>query len=107
MHCVVGQWGLFLHGFFFGFKDFFRCFVVLILHWLNHEEPVLFVVMFAAPWGLDGSRGGSRPRHGWSGSNPCPSYLVVQLFFLDSRKGNRRHKSVRLQRLYFSSDLRL
>ncbi|RWW13133.1 hypothetical protein GW17_00023170, partial [Ensete ventricosum] len=51
--------------------------------------------------------GWSRPRHGWSGSDPCPSYLVVQLFFLDTREGNRRHKSVRLPRLYFSSDLRL
>ncbi|RWV87508.1 hypothetical protein BHE74_00030586 [Ensete ventricosum] len=57
--------------------------------------------------GLDGNRGGSRPRHGWSGSDPCPSYLVVQLFFLDTREGNHRHKSVRLSCLYFSSDLRL
>ncbi|RZS09808.1 hypothetical protein BHM03_00040928 [Ensete ventricosum] len=55
--------------------------------------------------GLDGSRGDSRPRHGWSGSDPCPSYLMVQLFFLDTRKRNRRHKSVRLPHLYFSSDL--
>ncbi|RZS05068.1 hypothetical protein BHM03_00035503 [Ensete ventricosum] len=99
------------------FKGFFKCFIVLILRWFNHEELALFVVMFAAPrfvvmptqlfgrsfaklvscqlfWcrGLDGSRGGSRPRHGWSGSNPCPSYLMVQLFFLDMREGNRRHK---------------
>ncbi|RZS00982.1 hypothetical protein BHM03_00030775 [Ensete ventricosum] len=51
--------------------------------------------------------GGSRPQHGWSGSDPCPSYLVVQLFFLDTREGNCCHKSVRLPHLYFSSDLRL
>ncbi|RWW89637.1 hypothetical protein BHE74_00001367 [Ensete ventricosum] len=89
------------------FKDFLRCFIVLILHWFNHEELALFAVMFAALRGLDGSRGGSRPRHGWLGSDPCPSYLVVQLFFLDTREGNRRYKSVRLPRLYFSSDLRL
>ncbi|RWV82046.1 hypothetical protein GW17_00056485, partial [Ensete ventricosum] len=38
----------------------------------------------------------STPWHGWSGSDPCPSYLVVQLFFLDTREGNHRHKSVRL-----------
>ncbi|RWW39259.1 hypothetical protein BHE74_00055441 [Ensete ventricosum] len=50
------------------------------------------------PRGLDGSRGGSRPQHGWSGSDPCPSYIVVQLFFPDTREGNRRHKSVRLSR---------
>ncbi|RWW63175.1 hypothetical protein BHE74_00029664 [Ensete ventricosum] len=81
------------------------------LHWFKHEELDLFAVMFAAPrfvamptqllcrsfaklvscqlfWcrGLDGSRGGNRPRHGWSGSDPCPSYLVVQLFFLDTWK---------------------
>ncbi|RRT34420.1 hypothetical protein B296_00047387, partial [Ensete ventricosum] len=89
------------------FNDFFRYFVVLILHWFNHEEPALFAVIFVAPWGLDDSRGGSRPRHGWSGSDPCPSYLMVQLFFLDTCKGNHRHKSVRLSCLYFSSDLRL
>ncbi|RZS15295.1 hypothetical protein BHM03_00047106 [Ensete ventricosum] len=113
MHCVVGRLGLFLHsfffrfkGFFFRFKGFFRCFIVLILRWFNHEEPALFAVMFAALRGLDGSRGGSRPQHGWSRSDPCPSYLVVQLFFLDMREGNRRHKSIRLPRLYFS-DLRL
>ncbi|RWW60875.1 hypothetical protein BHE74_00032092 [Ensete ventricosum] len=132
MHCVVGRLGLFLHGFFFRFKGFFRCFIVLILCWFNHEELTLFAAKFAAPWfiamptqlpgrsfmklvscqifwcrGLDSSRGGSRPQHGWLGSDPCPSYLVVQLFFLDTRKGNRRHKSVRLPRLYFSSNLRL
>ncbi|RRT54243.1 hypothetical protein B296_00015290 [Ensete ventricosum] len=56
------------------------------LHWFNHEELDLFAVMFTAPRGLDGSRGGSRPRHHWSGSDPCPSYLVVQLFFLDTQK---------------------
>ncbi|RWW48663.1 hypothetical protein BHE74_00045242 [Ensete ventricosum] len=57
----------------------------------------------------DSNRGldGSRPRHGWSGSDPCPLYLMVQLFFLDTREGNRRHKSVRMPRLYFSSDLQL
>ncbi|RWW53835.1 hypothetical protein BHE74_00039634, partial [Ensete ventricosum] len=51
--------------------------------------------------------GGNRPRHGWSGNDPCPLYLVVQLFFLDTREGNHRHKSVQLPRLYFSSDLQL
>ncbi|RWW77635.1 hypothetical protein BHE74_00014189 [Ensete ventricosum] len=132
MHCVVGRLRLFLYGFFLRFKGFSRCFIVLILCWFNHEEPVLFTTMFAAPrfvvmptqplgrsftklvscqlfWrgGLDGSRGGSRPRHSWSGSDPCPSYLVVQSFFLDTREGNRHHKCVRLSRLYFSSDLRL
>ncbi|RWW52819.1 hypothetical protein BHE74_00040742 [Ensete ventricosum] len=132
MHCVVGRLGLFLYGFFFRFKGFVRCFIVLILRWFNHEESALFAVMFAAPWfvamptkplgrsfaklvscqffwcgGLDGSRGGSRPRHGWSGSDPCRSYLMVQLFFLDTREGNHRQNSVRLLRLYFSSDLRL
>ncbi|RZS01408.1 hypothetical protein BHM03_00031266 [Ensete ventricosum] len=131
VHCVVGQLGLFFHGFFFRFKGFFRCFIVLILRWFNHE-PALFAVIFVAPrfvvmptqllgrsfaklvscqlfWcrGLDGSRRGSRPRHGWSGSDPCPSYLMVQLFFPDTREGNHRHKSVRLPRLYFYSDLRL
>ncbi|RRT43817.1 hypothetical protein B296_00011963 [Ensete ventricosum] len=104
---MVGQLGLFLHGFFFRFKGFFRCFIVLIIRWFNHKEPALFVVMFAAPRGLDGNRGGSRPQHGWSGSDPYPSYLVVQLFFLDMHEGNRRHKSVRLPRLYFFPDLRL
>ncbi|RZR72913.1 hypothetical protein BHM03_00018570 [Ensete ventricosum] len=132
MHYVVGRLGLFLHGFFFRFKGFFRCFIVLILRWFNHEKSALFAVMFTAPqfvamptqllgrsfakldscqlfWcrGLDGSRGGSRPRHGCSGSDHCPSYLMVQLLFLDTRKENCRHKSVRLSRLYFSSDLRL
>ncbi|RWV91916.1 hypothetical protein GW17_00045765 [Ensete ventricosum] len=121
MHCVVGRLGLFLHAFFFRFKGFFRCFIILILRWFNHEELALFAAMFAAPrfvvmptqligrsfvklvscqlfWcrGLDGSRGGSRPRHGCSGSDPYPSYLVVQLFFLDMREENHRHKSVRL-----------
>ncbi|RRT52462.1 hypothetical protein B296_00021476 [Ensete ventricosum] len=33
----------------FRFKGFFKCFIVLILRWFNHEEPTLFVVMFAAP----------------------------------------------------------
>ncbi|RWW88419.1 hypothetical protein BHE74_00002704 [Ensete ventricosum] len=94
--------GLFLHGFLFRFKSFFRCFIVLILRCINHEELALSAVM-----GMDGSTGGSRPRHGWSESDPCPSYLVVQLFFLDIREGNHRHKSVQLSRLYFSSDLRL
>ncbi|RWV94614.1 hypothetical protein GW17_00042830 [Ensete ventricosum] len=132
MHCVVGRLGLFLYGFFFRFKGFFRCFIILLLCWFNHEELAHFAMMFTAPrfiaiptqllgrsfaklvscqlfWcrGLDGNRGGSRPWHGWLGSDPCPSYLVVQLFFLDTREGNHRHKSVRLSRLYFSSDLRL
>ncbi|RWV83974.1 hypothetical protein GW17_00054356 [Ensete ventricosum] len=49
MHCVVGRWGLSLPGFFFRFKGFFRCFIVLILHSFNHEEPALFAVMFASP----------------------------------------------------------
>ncbi|RRT55361.1 hypothetical protein B296_00010954 [Ensete ventricosum] len=53
----------------------------------------------------DGNRGGGRPGHGWSGSNFCPSYLVVQSFFLDMREGSRCHKSVWLPRLYFSSNL--
>ncbi|RRT37483.1 hypothetical protein B296_00017080 [Ensete ventricosum] len=106
MHCVVGWLGLFFHGFFFRFKGFFRCFIVLILRWFNHEDLTLFATMFVALWGLDGSRGGSRPQHGWSGSDPYPSYLMVQLFFIDIRKGNHRHKSVRSSRLYFSSDLR-
>ncbi|RWV92447.1 hypothetical protein GW17_00045181 [Ensete ventricosum] len=35
------------------------------------------------------------PWHGRSRSDPCPSYLVVQLFFLDMRKGNHRHKIIR------------
>ncbi|RWW01324.1 hypothetical protein GW17_00035656 [Ensete ventricosum] len=128
VYCVVGRLGFFLHGFFFRFKGFFRCFIVLILCWFNHEELVLFAVMFVAPrfiamptqllgrsfaklvscqffWckGLDDSRGGSRPRHGWLGSDPCPSYLVVQLFILDTREENYRHKSVWLSRLYFSN----
>ncbi|RZS07976.1 hypothetical protein BHM03_00038895 [Ensete ventricosum] len=49
MHCVVGRLGLFLYGFLFGFKAFFRWFVVLILHWFNHEESALLTAMFAAP----------------------------------------------------------
>ncbi|RZR78451.1 hypothetical protein BHM03_00003803 [Ensete ventricosum] len=57
--------------------------------------------------GSDGSRGGRRLRHGWLGSDLYPSYFVVQSFFLDSREENYRHKSVRLPRLYFSSNLRL
>ncbi|RRT62093.1 hypothetical protein B296_00027925 [Ensete ventricosum] len=57
VHCVVGRLGLFLYGFYFRFKGFFRCFIFLILRWFNHEEPALFAVMFAAPRGLDGSRG--------------------------------------------------
>ncbi|RRT42018.1 hypothetical protein B296_00036900 [Ensete ventricosum] len=89
MHCIVGRLGLSLHGFLFGFKAFFRWFAVLILHWFNHKESALFAAMFAAPRfvtmptqsfgrsfaklvscqfflvrGSDGSRGGSRPRHG-------------------------------------------
>ncbi|RRT31714.1 hypothetical protein B296_00031203 [Ensete ventricosum] len=35
------------------FKGFFRCFIVLILRWFNHEELALFAAMFAAPRGLD------------------------------------------------------
>ncbi|RRT34511.1 hypothetical protein B296_00026908 [Ensete ventricosum] len=50
-------------------------------------------------------RGGSRPQHCSLESNPYPSYLMVQSFSLDMRKGNRRHKCVRLPRLYFSLDL--
>ncbi|RWW26907.1 hypothetical protein GW17_00008686 [Ensete ventricosum] len=38
--------------------------------------------------GLDDSRGGSRPRYGWLGSDLCPSCLLVQSFFLNMRKGN-------------------
>ncbi|RWW05074.1 hypothetical protein GW17_00031672 [Ensete ventricosum] len=93
VHCVVGRLGLFLRGFIFGFEAFFRWFAVLILYWFNHEEPTLFAAMFSAP----------RLRRGWLGSDPCPSYFVVQSFFLDSREGNRRHKSVRLSRFYFSN----
>ncbi|RWW62315.1 hypothetical protein BHE74_00030564, partial [Ensete ventricosum] len=59
------------------------------------------------PHGAYGSSGGSRPQDGWLGSDICPSYLMVQLFFLDMREGNHCHKSVWLSRLYFSSDLRL
>ncbi|RRT31209.1 hypothetical protein B296_00058740, partial [Ensete ventricosum] len=132
VHCVVGRLGLFLHTFFFRFEGFLRYFIVLILRWFNHEEPTFFALMFTAPrfiamptqllgrsfaklvscqlfWrrGLDGNKGDSRPRYDWLGSDPYPLYLVVQLFFLDTREGNRRHKSVRLWCLYFSSDLRL
>ncbi|RZR78570.1 hypothetical protein BHM03_00003973 [Ensete ventricosum] len=49
MHLIVGRLGLFLCGFLFRFKAFFRWFSILILHWFNHEEPALFAVMFAAP----------------------------------------------------------
>ncbi|RRT67952.1 hypothetical protein B296_00025927 [Ensete ventricosum] len=88
VHCVVGRLGLFLHGFIFGFEVFFRWFDVLILYWFNHEEPTLFAAMFLAP----------RLRHGWSGSDPYPSYFVVQSFFLDYREGNCHRESVRLSR---------
>ncbi|RRT67502.1 hypothetical protein B296_00001902 [Ensete ventricosum] len=50
MHYVINWLGLFLHGFLFGFKAFFRWFAVLILHWFNHEELAHFAVMFAASW---------------------------------------------------------
>ncbi|RRT60458.1 hypothetical protein B296_00003210 [Ensete ventricosum] len=49
MHYVVGRLGLFLYGFLFGFEAFFRWFIILILHWFNHEELTLLTVMFAAP----------------------------------------------------------
>ncbi|RZS28823.1 hypothetical protein BHM03_00062474, partial [Ensete ventricosum] len=49
MHYVVGWLGLFLYGFLFEFEAFFRWFVILILHWFNHEEPALLTAMFAAP----------------------------------------------------------
>ncbi|RWW52739.1 hypothetical protein BHE74_00040829 [Ensete ventricosum] len=129
MHCVVGRLGLFLYGFLFRFEAFFRWFVVLILHWFNHEEPALLKAMFAAPrfivmptlsfgrsftkliscqffWcgGSDGSRGGNRPWYGWLGSDPCPPCLMVQSFFLDTREGNYRHKGVQLSCFDFSSD---
>ncbi|RWV99740.1 hypothetical protein BHE74_00004128 [Ensete ventricosum] len=132
VHCVVGRLGIFLYGFFFMFQGFFRWFIVLILHWFNNKEPALFAAMFSAPrfstvptqsfgrsfmkliphqffWygGSDGNRGGYRPWHGWSCSDPCPSCLLVQSFFLNTRKGNHRHKSVLLSRLYFSPNLRL
>ncbi|RZR98351.1 hypothetical protein BHM03_00027725 [Ensete ventricosum] len=55
--------------------------------------------------GSYGSRGGYRPQHGWSRSDPYPLYLMVQSFFLDTREGNHRHKSVWLSRLYFSANL--
>ncbi|RWW42799.1 hypothetical protein BHE74_00051613 [Ensete ventricosum] len=84
VHCVVDRLGLFLHGFIFGFNALFRWFNVLILYWFNYEEPALFAAMFSASW----------LRHGWSGSNSCPSYFMVQSFFLDSRKGNYHRKSV-------------
>ncbi|RRT83984.1 hypothetical protein B296_00006363 [Ensete ventricosum] len=35
--------------FFFKFKGFFRCFIVLILRWFNHKESALFAVLFMAP----------------------------------------------------------
>ncbi|RRT41298.1 hypothetical protein B296_00049736 [Ensete ventricosum] len=76
VYYIVDRLGLFLHGFIFKFEAFFRWFAVLILY---------------------------RLRHGWSGSDRCPSYFVVQSFFLDSCKGNRRHKSVRLSRLILKS----
>ncbi|RZS20461.1 hypothetical protein BHM03_00052977, partial [Ensete ventricosum] len=82
MHCIVGWLGLFLRGFIFEFEVFLRWYSVLILYWFNDEEPPHFVAMFSTP----------RLRHGWSGSDPCPSYLVVPLFFLDSCAGNRRHE---------------
>ncbi|RWW68892.1 hypothetical protein BHE74_00023550 [Ensete ventricosum] len=85
VHCIVGRLGLFLRGFIFEFEAFFRWFVVLILYWFNHEKSALFAAMFSAP----------RLRHGWLGSDPCPSYFVVQSFFSDSCEENRRHKSVR------------
>ncbi|RWV79932.1 hypothetical protein GW17_00058868 [Ensete ventricosum] len=62
MHCVVGRLGLFLYGFLFEFEAFFRWFVVLILHWFNHEEPTLLTAMFVAP------RGGNRPRYAGRGA---------------------------------------
>ncbi|RWW59718.1 hypothetical protein BHE74_00033331 [Ensete ventricosum] len=46
VHCIVGRLGLFLYDFFFRFKGFFKCFIVFILCWFNHEEPALFAVMF-------------------------------------------------------------
>ncbi|RWW01266.1 hypothetical protein GW17_00035711 [Ensete ventricosum] len=49
VHCIVGRLGLFLCGFIFGFKAFFRWFAVLILYWFNHEDLALFVAMFPAP----------------------------------------------------------
>ncbi|RZR92103.1 hypothetical protein BHM03_00020352 [Ensete ventricosum] len=68
MHCVVGRLGLFLYGFLFGFEAFFRWFVVLILHWFNHEESTLLTAMFAAPRGsAHGAvdRRGGRPLAEW------------------------------------------
>ncbi|RWV78129.1 hypothetical protein GW17_00060952 [Ensete ventricosum] len=102
MHCVVGQLGLFLYDFLFEFEAFFRWFIVLILHWFNHEESALLTAMFAAPRGSDGSRGGNRPQYEGSGSNSCPPCLMVQSFFLDTREGNYRHKGVRLSCFDFS-----
>ncbi|RWW57218.1 hypothetical protein BHE74_00036011 [Ensete ventricosum] len=97
MHCIVGRLGLFLRGFIFEFEVFFRWYSVLILYYFDDEEPPLFAVMFSAPW----------LQHGWSGSNPYPSYFMVQSFFLESCEGNCHHKSIRLSRLYFSSNLQL
>ncbi|RRT54792.1 hypothetical protein B296_00028035 [Ensete ventricosum] len=104
MHCVVGRLGIFLYGFLFGFEAFFRWFVILILHWFNHEEPALLTAMFAAPRGSDGSRGGNRPRYGWLGSDPCPPCIMVQSFFPDMSEGNYRHKGVRLPCFDFSAN---
>ncbi|RWV92860.1 hypothetical protein GW17_00044725 [Ensete ventricosum] len=101
MHCVVGRLGLFLYGFLFEFEAFFKWFVVVILHWFNHEELALLIAMFVAP------RGGNRPQYGWSRSDPCPPCLMVQSFFLDTREGNYYHKGVRLSCFDFSLDFRI
>ncbi|RRT70407.1 hypothetical protein B296_00027356 [Ensete ventricosum] len=129
VHYVVSRLGLFLHGFIFKFKAFFRWFVVLILYWFNHEESALFAAMFSAPrfiivptQPLDdhsqilslvnffgaGARMTVEGADGLSvAGRGVTLVFVVQSFFLDSFKGNRRHKSVRLSRLYFSSNLQL
>ncbi|RZR75211.1 hypothetical protein BHM03_00051993 [Ensete ventricosum] len=96
MHYVVGRLGLFLYGFLFEFKAFFKWFIVLNLHWFNHEEPALLTAI-----------GGNRPRYGWSRSDPCPPCLMVQSFFLDTLERNYRHKGVRLSCFDFSLDFRL
>ncbi|RZS16661.1 hypothetical protein BHM03_00048689 [Ensete ventricosum] len=89
VHCVVYRLGLFHHGFIFRFEA--------------SSDGSLSLSSI-------GSIMRSRPfllRRSWSGSDPCPSYFMVQSFFLDSREGDRHHKSVRLSRFYFSLNLRL
>ncbi|RWW12924.1 hypothetical protein GW17_00023389 [Ensete ventricosum] len=42
VHFIVGQLGLFIYGFIFKFKIFFRWYGVLVLYWFDDEElPLL------------------------------------------------------------------